>query len=104
LSKTDCKILADGPELAGNPVFSFRFHVAGEKLLVAINEVDALAEWLEPLLTAEKIASLIGLACARSAGPTAGVHDIREAFAFSSTDRRFSSAHPGTRAATRQGH
>ena len=27
-------------------------------------------------------------ACARSAGPTAGVHDIPEAFAFSSTDRR----------------
>jgi len=29
-------------------------------------------------------------ACARSAGPTAGVHDIPEAFAFTNTDRRFS--------------
>ena len=51
---TDCKILADDPELAGNPVFSFRIHVTGEKLLAAINQVDALAEWLEPHLKAEK--------------------------------------------------
>jgi hypothetical protein len=55
LSDTDCKILADDPELAGNPVFSFRIHVTGEKLLAAINDVDALAEWLEPRLTAERL-------------------------------------------------
>ena len=54
LSDTDCKILADDPELAGNPVFSFRIHVTGEKLLAAINEVDALVEWLEPHLKGEK--------------------------------------------------
>jgi hypothetical protein len=54
LSHTDRKILADDPELAENPVFSFRIHVTGEKLLAAINEVDALAEWLEPHLKGEK--------------------------------------------------
>ena len=54
LSDADYKILADDPEFAGNPFFSFRIHVTGEKLLAAINEVDALAEWLEPHLKPEK--------------------------------------------------
>jgi hypothetical protein len=54
LSDSDYKILADDPELAGNPFFSFRIHVTGEKLLAAIKEVEALAEWLEPRLIAER--------------------------------------------------
>jgi hypothetical protein len=54
LSDTDRKILADDPELAENPVFSFRVHVTGEMLLAAIKEVEVLAEWLEPRLIAER--------------------------------------------------
>ena len=49
MSETDQKIFAD-PELAGNRFFSFRVHVTADKLLAAIKEVEALAEWLEPRL------------------------------------------------------
>jgi hypothetical protein len=49
MSETDQKIFAD-PELAGNRFFSFSVHVTAEKLLSAIREVEALAEWLEPRL------------------------------------------------------
>jgi hypothetical protein len=51
LSDTDRKLLAEDPEFAGNPLFSFSVHVTGEKLLAAIKEVDAFAEWLEPRLS-----------------------------------------------------
>jgi hypothetical protein len=54
LSDADRKILVTDPELARNPILSFRVHVPGEKLLAAINEVDALAEWLEPWLIAKR--------------------------------------------------
>jgi hypothetical protein len=54
MSDSDYKILADDPELAGNPFLSFRIHVTGEKLLAAIKEAEALAEWLEPRLIAER--------------------------------------------------
>jgi hypothetical protein len=55
LSDTDRKILAEDPEFAGNPFFSFSIHVTGEKLLAATKEVEALAEWLEPWLIAERL-------------------------------------------------
>ena len=55
LSDADCKILADDPELAENPVFSFDIHVTEEKLLAAIKEVDGLADWLEPRLKTARL-------------------------------------------------
>jgi hypothetical protein len=54
LTDSDWKILADDPELVGNPFFSFSIHVTGEKLFAAIKQVEALAEWLEPRLIAER--------------------------------------------------